>query len=405
MGHIFISYSHKDTKYAHGLASHLKNMGFDIWIDERLDYGSQWPLEIQKQLDSCDVFILIMTPRSFASDWVQSELQRAKRKLKPIFPLLLEGHEPWLSVESTQYYDVRGEKFPDTRFYSAIKSVVSSGKAIQVIDKLPKAAVDVSPVKPRLRMKTEVIVAIIGGIATVIAACAAMVGPLVGWMNREPALAEASLPSTVVTQLTPQQLLTTSATFLPSPMSTSTIPPTRTNVPPTTVTLMNTPTHIPTFTPTATQPPQSVCDQYETIPLQLYWSEERQDNITVASSESINGATSANYRFVSTEGYVLQNPQSGTLPLVLYYEGYTSFDNFTVATSEGIAQAISAGYWRVRDHVEGYIFTTQYPGTIPLNLYYHFERSDNFTTASNTGQADANTWNYQFIRTEGYICP
>lgn len=160
----------------------------------------------------------------------------------------------------------------------------------------------------------------------------------------------------------------------------------------------------PVMPPTITQAPQRVCDQYETIPLQLYWSDERQDNITVASSESINGATSANYRFVRTEGHVLQNPQSGTLPLVLYYEGYTFFDNFTVATSEGITQAIAAGYWRVRDSVEGYIFTTQYPGTIPLNLYYHAERRDNFTTASQAGQADGKAW-YQFIRTEGYVCP
>ena len=105
-----------------------------------------------------------------------------------------------------------------------------------------------------------------------------------------------------------------------------------------------------------------------------------------------------------TEGHVFKNPQSGTLPLVLYYEGYVSFDNFTVATSEGISQAIAAGYWRVRDSVEGYIFTTQYPGTIPLNLYYHAERGDNFTTASQAGQADGKTW-YQFIRTEGYVCP
>src|SRR5688500_10094368 len=122
MGHIFISYSHKDTTYAHGLADHLKTTGFDIWMDERLDYGSQWPFEIQKQLDSCDAFILIMTPRSFASDWVQSELQRARRKSKPIFPMLLEGDEPWLSVESTQYYDVRGEVLPDPEFYADLRT-------------------------------------------------------------------------------------------------------------------------------------------------------------------------------------------------------------------------------------------------------------------------------------------
>ena len=51
MGHLFISYSHKDTGYAHKLAGALQNKGLEVWIDERLDYGSQWPLEIQKQLD------------------------------------------------------------------------------------------------------------------------------------------------------------------------------------------------------------------------------------------------------------------------------------------------------------------------------------------------------------------
>jgi hypothetical protein len=129
MGHVFVSYSHKDTKYAHRLAEDLQQKGIDVWIDERLDYGSQWPHEIQRQLDSCDAFIIIMSPRAFASEWVQSELQRAKRKLKPIFPLLLEGDEPWLSVESTQYYDVRNQGLPDNKFYSALKRVVSVGES------------------------------------------------------------------------------------------------------------------------------------------------------------------------------------------------------------------------------------------------------------------------------------
>src|SRR5688572_12789934 len=129
MGHIFISYSHRDTKYAHALAAHLQNKGFEVWIDERLDYGSQWPHELQKQLDTCSAFVLIMSPRSYASEWVQSELQRARRKLKPVFPLLLEGDEPWLSVESTQYYDVRGGNFPDEKFYSALERALSASEA------------------------------------------------------------------------------------------------------------------------------------------------------------------------------------------------------------------------------------------------------------------------------------
>jgi hypothetical protein len=125
MDHIFISYSHKDTEYVHALSDRLQSMGFPVWIDAGIDYGSKWPHEIQEQLDSCGAFILIMSPRSFASDWVQSELQRAKRKAKPVFPLLLEGDEPWLSVESIQYYDVRNRQLPDDEFYTDLKNVLS----------------------------------------------------------------------------------------------------------------------------------------------------------------------------------------------------------------------------------------------------------------------------------------
>jgi hypothetical protein len=174
MGHIFISYSHKDTEYAHGLANNLQNMGFDIWIDARIDYGSQWPYEIEKQLDSCDAFILVMSRNSYASEWVQSELQRAKRKLKPIFPLLLDGDEPWLSIESTQYYDVRGGKFPDAWFYAALKRVSSIKQNAQTflglkknIMPAPAAAGSSAP-----KYKIEVVIAVIGAAATIFAACA-----------------------------------------------------------------------------------------------------------------------------------------------------------------------------------------------------------------------------------------
>ncbi|HSG42729.1 MAG TPA: TIR domain-containing protein [Anaerolineales bacterium] len=124
MSHIFVSYSHKDTDYAHSFADLLHNMGFDVWIDDRLDYGSAWPQEIQKQLDSCTAFIVIMTPRSFESEWVQNELSRAKRLKKKIFPLLLEGDGPWLSVESTQTADVRDGKFPREKFYTDLEEVI-----------------------------------------------------------------------------------------------------------------------------------------------------------------------------------------------------------------------------------------------------------------------------------------
>ena len=161
MSHIFISYSHKDTEYAHGLAENLQSIGLEVWIDERLDYGSQWPQELQKQLDGCSAFILIMSPRSYTSEWVQSELQRAKRKLKPIFPLLLEGDEPWLSVESTQYYDVRGKVNPDPKFYYALKKVITPDQRAQTLQ-VPKGSVRARLANDSSKLKKGIVIATIG---------------------------------------------------------------------------------------------------------------------------------------------------------------------------------------------------------------------------------------------------
>jgi serine/threonine-protein kinase len=186
MGNIFISYSHKDTEYAHRLANNLQNTGLKIWIDERLDYGSQWPQEIQKQLDACDAFIIIMTSRSFASEWVQSELQRAKRKLKPIFPLLLEGDEPWLSVESTQFYDVRGEKLPDEKFYSAIRRVVSvSPNDTTLHYAKEKVSSVLSSVSAKPKINIGIIIGLVGTLVIVVMACGTIIGvPLIrNWLN------------------------------------------------------------------------------------------------------------------------------------------------------------------------------------------------------------------------------
>ena len=173
MAHIFISYSHQDSDYAHALADSLQSMGFEVWIDERLDYGSQWPQELQTRLDTCFAFILVMSPRSYASEWVQSELQRAKRKLKPIFPLLLEGDEPWLSVESTQYYDVRGEVYPDAKFYSALKRVItptSSASTLQV----PKGSIKAGQAPNTFTLSRGVALAAGGILLLALLSCAAL---------------------------------------------------------------------------------------------------------------------------------------------------------------------------------------------------------------------------------------
>jgi hypothetical protein len=148
MSHIFISYSHKDSEYAYKLARALKQEGFSVWIDDRIDYGTEWPSEIEENLDKSGVFIVIMTPNSKNSNWVQNELTRAERLEKQILPLLLEG-EIWLSVEALQYVNVMGGELPPKDFYERISSILGLTKHVKDNNKvLERLMPDIEDWKP-----------------------------------------------------------------------------------------------------------------------------------------------------------------------------------------------------------------------------------------------------------------
>jgi len=95
MGHLFISYSKKDIAFARHLRQRLEAQGFAVSIDEQiLDPGERWWREIEKSITAADAVIVVMSPNSAASDWVERELLYAERLRKPIFPVLLAG-ESW----------------------------------------------------------------------------------------------------------------------------------------------------------------------------------------------------------------------------------------------------------------------------------------------------------------------
>jgi hypothetical protein len=122
MSHIFISYSHKDKEYVHKLHEALQNEGFDVWIDDRIDYGDKWLQAIEKNLDKCDAFIIVMSKNSYDSEMVQNEITRARDLEKQIFPLLLDGKN-WLVVQSRQFVDVRDGSLPNEKFYQRLETV------------------------------------------------------------------------------------------------------------------------------------------------------------------------------------------------------------------------------------------------------------------------------------------
>jgi len=122
-GHLFISYSRRDTDYAQQLKTHLRENGLPVWIDDQIEHGSQWFNQINDAIASCTAFVVIMSPDAEQSEWVQKEILLAKRYEKPIFPVLLRGQEFPLLID-IQFADVRDERMPGTAFYRRLNRVV-----------------------------------------------------------------------------------------------------------------------------------------------------------------------------------------------------------------------------------------------------------------------------------------
>lgn len=70
---IFVSHSHKDNTFAHSIVNTLKQMGADVWYDEeKLHAGELGPV-IEREIQDRSIFILILSPDSLSSGWVEKE--------------------------------------------------------------------------------------------------------------------------------------------------------------------------------------------------------------------------------------------------------------------------------------------------------------------------------------------
>jgi hypothetical protein len=140
MSHIFLSYSTKNKDYAYRLADALRDTGFNVWIDNaELRAGDEWWESIVRALRAAAAFIVIMTPDSRNSRWVQREILLAEQWNKPSFPILLDGENFEIYV-STQYYDLRDASLPNRKFYELLaRHAIREDVQGEIVTKKPSA--------------------------------------------------------------------------------------------------------------------------------------------------------------------------------------------------------------------------------------------------------------------------
>ena len=88
---LFFSYSRADgADFALRLAVDLQQQGFNVWIDQQdIRAGSEWDLEIEKALETCDCLLFIESPKSVISTNVLDEVYYALEQNKRVIPLVL----------------------------------------------------------------------------------------------------------------------------------------------------------------------------------------------------------------------------------------------------------------------------------------------------------------------------
>jgi hypothetical protein len=86
---LFVSYAMEDSRQAAELISQLaRQPKFHIFPKSKISAGENWQLKIKKELSQSDYFLVLLSPTSVQSKWVQFELGAAWGLNKFIIPVV-----------------------------------------------------------------------------------------------------------------------------------------------------------------------------------------------------------------------------------------------------------------------------------------------------------------------------
>lgn len=104
---VFFSYSRVDgSEFSLRLAQDLKNAGFNVWIDQQdIRAGTEWDLEIEKALETCDCLLFIESEKSVVSNNVLDEVYYALDHQKKVIPVIYHDSKTPYRLQRIQHID------------------------------------------------------------------------------------------------------------------------------------------------------------------------------------------------------------------------------------------------------------------------------------------------------------
>jgi TIR domain len=102
----FLSYSRSDQEFALRLATHVRARGISLWMDQ-LDIrpSEHWDRAIEHAVGKCRGIVVVLSPRSVASDNVADEISFAIDAGKRVLPIMIERCNLPLRITRMQVID------------------------------------------------------------------------------------------------------------------------------------------------------------------------------------------------------------------------------------------------------------------------------------------------------------
>jgi adenylate cyclase len=101
---VFLSYAREDEAAAKQLAEGIGQAGHEVWWDRHIQGGSRFSAEIDRELKSAEAVVVLWSPTSVESAWVQDEAAEG-RDTGRLVPVSLAGSRPPLGFRQFHTVD------------------------------------------------------------------------------------------------------------------------------------------------------------------------------------------------------------------------------------------------------------------------------------------------------------
>lgn len=136
---IFLSYSRRDSELVCRLCGDLEASGLQVWMDRNdIEAGTHWRTSIVNGIESCKVFLLVVSAASQQSSNVAKEMSLAESNDKPILPVKIDDSP----IQSDFSYSLAGIQFIDMPlkgYENSLLEVVRFAQQLLLVDSLSGA--------------------------------------------------------------------------------------------------------------------------------------------------------------------------------------------------------------------------------------------------------------------------